>query len=401
MLAFASGVEAAAPVALLGYGALGSCIADFVVRAGVPKIAAIDKDDIAPHNLARHTATVDDLYARKVMNLKRLAGKVTFFEDEIICEIRDSDILTLSDEDLGRSLDGYRLIIDATAEERIRKRLARVSLPSVATLLRAEILGGGSLGALFVTGPGNNPNLIDLYYALCAQAVEERAIEKWLRGEQAAGTSAEELLVGMGCASATTRMPKYVVAQHAAAFMPTIMAGLNGALPAGVGINALDDGRTPLGWRWFESGEVTVLEPSDAPGWQVRLSPRAVKKLTALRTAYGSVETGGYLYGGYDFAVQQIYVVEVSDVPPATKQSATAIELGPAGQTPLERKIIRRAGGKLARVGTWHSHPKSGPGMSTKDRKTIGKFRSEDQDKGVPTLLVISSAKGIGAHLWI
>jgi len=93
-------------------------------------------------------------------------------------------------------------------------------------------------------------------------------------------------------------------------------------------------------------------------------------------------------------------VVAVSDVPPGTTQSATAIDLGPAGRTRLERRIERRAGGKLARVGTWHSHPQSGPGMSAKDRKTMEKFRGEDRDNGVPTLLVITSPKGNGAHLW-
>ena len=402
MLAFTSGVSADAPVALLGYGALGSCIGDFLLRAGVPKIAAIDNDDLAPHNLARHSATVEDLYARKVAHLDRLAGQVTFFDDEIQREPRDLDITNLSDEDLAKIAGEYRLILDTTAEERVRRRLARAALPPETRLVRTEIFDGGRLGAMYVTGPANSPNLIDLYYALCARATEDGAVERWLRGEQAAGTSSEEMVLGMGCASATTRMPKYTVAQHASAFMPKVMAALNGNVEPGIGINPLGQDGTPLGWRWFDyGGDVSVLNSKDAPGWQVRLVPQAANKLAELRIAHGDVETGGYLYGGYDFALKQIYVVAVSDVPPGTMQSAAAIDLGPAGQTRLERKIERRAGGKLARVGTWHSHPQSGPGMSGKDRRTIKKFRSADRDNGVPTLLVITSPEGIGAHLWV
>ena len=402
MLAFTSGVSADKPVALLGYGALGSCIGDFLLRAGVPKIAAIDNDDLAPHNLARHSATVEDLYAHKVAHLDRLAGKVTFFDDEIQREPRDLDITNVSDEDLAKIVGEYRLIVDATAAERVRRRLARAALPPETRLVRTEIFDGGRLGVMFVTGPANSPNLIDLYYALCARAVEDEAVERWLRGEQAAGTSSEELVLGMGCASATSRMPKYTVAQHASAFMPTVMASLNDEIEAGIGINPLGKEGAPLGWRWFEyGGDVVVLEAADATGWQVRLSPDAASQLTALRLANGNVETGGYLYGGYDFALKQIYVVAVSDVPPGTKQSAAAIDLGAAGRTQLERKIERRAGSKLAQVGTWHSHPQSGPGMSAKDRRTMEKFRSTDRDNGVPTLLVISSPEGNGAHVWV
>jgi hypothetical protein len=38
--------------------------------------------------------------------------------------------------------------------------------------------------------------------------------------------------------------------------------------------------------------------------------------------------------------------------------------------------------------------------MSAKDRRTMESFRDEDRENGVPTLLVISSPEGNGAHLW-
>lgn len=402
MLAFTSGVSADAPVALLGYGALGSCIADFLLRAGIPKIAAVDNEDLAPHNLARHNATVENLYARKAAHLGWLAGKITFPGGDIEGAPIDCDVTGLSDEKIATIAGRYPLLIDATASEQVRRRLSAAALPAAARLVRAEIFDGGRLGALFVTGGENGPNLIDLYYALCLRAVEDKAVEAWLRSERAAGASSEELMVGMGCASATTRMPKYMVAQHASAFMPAIMAAANGKADTGIGINPLGPDGAPAGWCWFNyGGPVTVLRGADAPGWAVRLSPDAAGRLAELRIAHGNDETGGYLYGGYDFVLTQIYVVAVSDVPPGTRQSPAAIDLGPAGRTPLERRIDRRAGGKLARVGTWHSHPRSGPDMSRKDRRTMERFRDEDRENGVPTLLVIASPEGDSAHLWI
>ena len=111
-------------------------------------------------------------------------------------------------------------------------------------------------------------------------------------------------------------------------------------------------------------------------------------------------ETGGYLYGGIDFCLRQVYVVDISDIPPGSEQSAASLTLGPAGHTRLERQIRRRAGSKLNLVGTWHSHPSSGPAMSKKDRKTMEEFRPKDENRGLPTLLVVTSPEGLGAHLW-
>lgn len=401
MLEFTSGVSVTASIALFGYGALGSCIADFLLRIGIPKIMAVDNDALQPHNLARHIGTNRDLYEAKVRHLDIHAGALSFFQDEILRKSQNSNILQMSNESFEEISQEYPLIIDTTADERVRRMLAKNTLPAVTRLLRAEIFHNGRLGVLFVTGTGNNPNAIDLYYELCLRGIEEKAIECWLREEQAAGIDSEELVLGMGCASATTRMPKYLVAQHATSFMPKIIGIVKNNTNAGIGINPLANDGVPQGWRWFDyGGDVTVLRPADSFDWDVRLSPSANNELERLRQTHGEIETGGYLYGGYDFVLKQVYVVAVSDVPPGTTQSETAILLGPAGQTRFERQIERSTGGKLGLVGTWHSHPHSGPSMSVKDRSTMERFVERDRENGVPTLLLISSPEGNAAHMW-
>ena len=402
MLEFTSGISTPDSVVLVGCGALGSSIGDFLIRSGVPKITVFDQDDVAPHNLARHTATVSDLHARKVDHLRSLATNVTFFPDEIDCKAVHQDITALPDDTFSDLATSHSTIIDATASERVRRKLALVPIPKSTRIIRAEIFNNGQLGALFVAGVKNNPNLVDLYYALCAEALNNKDIEHWLRSEQAEGPSSEELLLGMGCASATTRMPKFLVAQHASAFMPTVVIAKDRNMVPGVGINPTRPNGTPTGWRWFAySCPAIVLVPDDLPDWQVRLAPEASAHLSELRVRYAPNETGGYLYGGYDYVLKQIFVVAISDLPPGTRQSSTAINLGPAGRTPLERHIARRCGGKLLRVGTWHSHPQSGPKMSNKDQRTMNKFHKDDAMNGLPTLLLITSKDGDGAHLWL
>ena len=402
MLEFTSGNRAPSSAALLGYGALGSCLADYLLRGGIHHVSAMDKDIIAAHNIARHACTVADIGADKLTHLQRLATQLSLFPDEIHTHLHKQDICTLSEEAFGRFAKGHNVLIDATADERVRRYLGRTTIPSGTRLVRTELYNKGRLGVLFSTGPGEGPTLLDLYYALCWRALDDEDIQLWLRGEAADGVSADEMIFGMGCSSPTTAMPKFIVAQHASAFMPWVLKAAAATLPPGVGINPLGEEGEPSGARWYDyGGSVMVLEPAQAPGWQVRLSPHASTQLRELREQNAPKETGGYLYGGWDFPLQQIYVVEVSPLPPSSKQSTTALQLGPAGYTRPEQRLSRRAAGKVARIGTWHSHPSSGAGMSARDQRSIDGFRKEDEKNGVPTLLIISSPEEDRAHLWI
>ena len=403
MLKFTSGRAPEGPIALFGCGAVGSFIADSLFRMGISKIGIFDDDTIAPHNLARNSSTVEHLHGRKVKQLKDLSVNLTYRGGEIDCSTFHIDLANVAEDHLSDVMRKFPLVVDATASELVRRRLTRSTMAAGIQVLRAEIFHLGQLGVLFLTGAGNCPNLIDLYYALCAHAVDNKAVERWLRHERTQGTSSDELLLGLGCASQTTRMPKYVVAQHASAFMPPIMNALSGeGLEPGFGINPTTPSGSPLGWQWFPyGGRTSVLESPDAPGWSVRLSPSVSRVLASRRIEYGPLETGGYLYGGFDQVLKQIYVVAASDVPPGTIQSAASIQLGPSGRTQYERKLARRAGGKLLRIGTWHSHPSSDAAMSPKDRKTMESFFDEDRRKATPTLLVVTSPEGDAAHLWV
>jgi hypothetical protein len=72
-----SGTPVLPYVGLLGCGALGSAIANHLLRGGVSGINAFDKDLLLPHNLARHTGRVSDLYRRKSKQVASLAEAIS------------------------------------------------------------------------------------------------------------------------------------------------------------------------------------------------------------------------------------------------------------------------------------------------------------------------------------
>ena len=371
------------PAGLIGYGALGSAITDHLLRSGVNDMGGIDPDTMLPHNLARHHGGFQDLYRPKIEHFKRSAHALVGEGRKPQVRGFDENVLTLPDADLAERLQEARLIIDATADERVRGRLTKFNAVDQRQILRVEIFHRGHLGIEFVTAASGNPSLFDLYYLLCCEALTDTDIEAWLYDEHVdLGAASDELLFGFGCSSRTTRLPNYVVAQHASAFMPTIIQGLTAEIPPGIGINHLDVRFRPSGWRWIEVPEFFNVQPSTAPGWTVRLHPAVMSFLTSQRAAALPSETGGYLYGGWDAALKQISLVTASPLPPGSTASGTALTLGPAGNTALEMRLARRTRGRVALCGTWHSHPGASAVMSGKDAATMRGFGAIDSDLG-------------------
>lgn len=54
---------------LVGAGALGSHIAEYLIREGQYRWTIVDSDDFLPHNIARHTLTSSAFGERKVVSL--------------------------------------------------------------------------------------------------------------------------------------------------------------------------------------------------------------------------------------------------------------------------------------------------------------------------------------------
>ena len=120
------------------------------------------------------------------------------------------------------------------------------------------------------------------------------------------------------------------------------------------------------------------------------VSQSVLDELHNLRLEHAPDETGGYLYGGIDEHLSQIYVVAASSQPPDTVAFPTYLKLGRWGQTPWEKCFVQRTRGRLAVIGTWHSHPRSAPTASGRDWKTVKGFVTEDLLRALPTLMAIT-----------
>lgn len=387
-----SGTPKLPPIALLGVGALGGAILNNLVRGGADDLLVQDQDNLHAHNLARNVARMSDGYRKKVVQAEGMIADISGAS----CISHDEDIVGTPTDILADRLHG-RLIVDATADERVRAALDNPVIRGDTTLIRSEIFHNGKLGVTFVSRVGG-PNLSDLMTSLYARAVDDADVAAWLDHEHQFPLGPDPLLYGFGCTSQTTRLPNHWVEQHASASTAMIFEPEEGS---GIALNPINDRGLPKGWSWRTVAPFRVLTPPTEPGWTVRISEEVSMQLSALREAALPLETGGYLYGVWNPARKTITIIYAGDSPPNTTANETSLNLGPAGCTPGEKRLERKARGRLYLCGSWHSHPHGAAEMSGRDYRTMMAYREIDAAALRPTLMVIVADRDLQAHLRI
>jgi ThiF family len=107
-------------VLLIGTGALGSVVAELLMRAGVHRITLLDGQDLRAGNLCRHTLTIQDLEKKKVEGLaKRLAGA----SPHAVVDAITSAFPPSKPEEIAKVQD-CDLIIDCTAEDDVLQAMS-------------------------------------------------------------------------------------------------------------------------------------------------------------------------------------------------------------------------------------------------------------------------------------
>lgn len=380
---FTSGVLGSREHTLIGAGALGSAIAEDLLRSGATKLVVIDKELLDPHNLARHSGRKTDIFAAKAEAIVTLGEDLAMGHGATV-EPRQTDITRMRAEDIV-ALANMSPMIDATANESVRRYLARAQQTADLSILRTEIFDRGRLGVIFQSHR-SGADLIDLYCCLLLAATTEEPVRDWLLRNESDPAVLDHLQLGFGCASLTTKLPGYVVRQHASAFLPSILADRGSD---GIGLNPLDESFHPMGWRWIDVPPFKTFTPKSGSDWRVRVHPDVFDAMMRQRSAALPAETGGYLYGGWDAGARVVSAVFASGLPPGTTATPTSLALGPAGATDDERRLERATRGRLTLLGSWHSHTGNCATLSATDLKTLVSHAAVDQLRFVPTVGIV------------
>jgi hypothetical protein len=171
-------------VALLGVGALGSVLAEMLVRAGVKNIVLIDDDLLEAGNVSRHVATLVDVGELKVTTVARRLRQIspTVRVDEL------SEKLNGDAKAIEELLDEHDIIIDCTSSDGALAALATAwwSIPRV---FASFSMGFGGK-RLFSFGASGHQFPHDEF---------ARAVRPWLVHEANMWADSDEVFEGAGC----------------------------------------------------------------------------------------------------------------------------------------------------------------------------------------------------------
>ena len=137
-------------ILIIGLGSFGSQIAIEMAKAGVGAFSLIDFDRVEPHNLARHTATINDLGRLKTNVIKdAILGKNPYAEIEIF-SIDINNNISLLESEVAKS----DIVICATDNNYSRFNISKVLVgqKKIGVFGRAVTRAEG--GDVFVYRPG-------------------------------------------------------------------------------------------------------------------------------------------------------------------------------------------------------------------------------------------------------
>jgi hypothetical protein len=369
----ATEVLAGKRVALLGCGALGSAVAEMVVRAGAAKLKLFDNGIVRPGLLLRQRFGDADVAFAKASALKNRLESLG-----LGCKI-EADFSDLKGGILAR-FDGLdpELIIDATASRsvghRLESELGDAALPC--PLLSMSVSAAAENGSVTVSMPRHpgGPLAVERAAKLAAFARDkDHPLVKSFWPEDPGGALFQP---EPGCSNPTFTGSAADVDHHASGLLNVGLRRVSKLPPEGASMDLV----APP-WSDMDPAVARVLRydlpvPTVATernrGFRVFTSLAATRGIASeirriARIRSSKFETGGLLFGDIDDSHGRVFIDGVSGPPPDSEMSPERFLCGTKGTVAMAARRKAASGGTSRFIGIWHTHPVSRDRPSQED----------------------------------
>lgn len=367
-------------VVMAGAGAIGSHVADCLVREGRFRWTIIDHDRILPHNLARHVARKSGVPKDKAPLVAGELSATLEGATPVACAI-SSNVMTRGPKraEIDQALLGADLIIDSTASIVAERYLS--DHPAPARRVSIFFNPAGNAAVLLAEPADRSLTLRELEVQYLSLVARDSA----LAGHLAPPTGTYAYTGA--CRAITNLIPQ-----------SRVMA-LSGLVANGVAEAVDQDGGKIRIWSARESGAVSVHEPVVTPAdsfrvgdWTVSVDQGLTGRIIKMRAARLPEETGGVLTGIVDIPARRIQLVDAAPAPPDSKASACGFERGTSGVQEYLKRVYEQTRGQVRYVGEWHSHPPRVPALpSPTDRSQLDWLATLFDMDTLPALMLIAS----------
>ena len=388
-------------VVIWGCGAIGTHVAESVVRAGARTVELVDNKTVAPGLLVRQSFEDADIGQFKA---KALAARLKRIEPDLETVVVTKDLIPrITGSDPIPNVD---LVIDCTASLAVRTALENAlrdvgSRPAIASI---AIDSQAAMAIATLSMPSHSGGPLDLIRRLKLEACRKPRLSKsleafWPRVESDEGFQPEP-----GCSEPT------FIGSNAD------LAGLSARMLNFIArtISTPKDCHTGIGWLCEESGSIHAFTwPPDhtlkdkGRGYSVRVCQRAEREMRgwarrSARTAGANIETGGLVFGELNEAAGVLWVTDVEGPPPDSHAAENHFTCGTEGMEEAAKERRSRFRGSVDCVGSWHTHPTSTPHPSAVDLVAVAQLLADPGSTRRTCLVLILSgspdAPVLGAH---
>jgi len=383
-------------VALLGCGALGSHIGEYLVRAGAAKLRLVDYSNVNPGIIVRQQFKYYQVGYTKQSGLSVQLGLINPKAD---IDYKFANLTRGWPDSL--TLEEFDLVIDATASRRVATALQLdwSALDSTPPILRCSISGDASQGIAWLKMPRSGFGPSDLIRqtklaAFHTPELSEFALSFWPQEQQEPGFQPEP-----GCSEPTFVGSAADIAFFSSSFFNFCAHALQ--------VEEEDIAKAffvsaPRGYRSMTSQVVNLGHPDSSKdvihGYRVQVSAGARKAVESeirsnARTGNSNDETGGLLLGEIDDSLQTISIDVATGPPPDSKKSPELFVCGVEGTAKLCKYYAESSGNATRFVGVWHSHPISMPEPSMVDLEAMAQLlQLQDKTPRHVVMLIVGFA---------
>ena len=388
-------------VTIWGCGAVGTQVAESVVRAGARTVELVDNKTVTPGVLVRQGFEDADIGRSKS---KALADRLKRIEPDLE--------VVLSIEDLIQRITGtdpipkVDMVIDCTASVAVRTALENAlrdaeSRPAIASI---AIDNKAATAIATLSTSDHSGGTLDLIRRLKLEACRSPQLSKPLEAFWPRTASGEGFQPEPGCSEPTFIGSNADLAGLSARMLNSIARAI--ATPT--------ECHTGIGWLSEEAGPVLAFAwPPDhtlrdkGRGYSVRVCSLAEREMRgwarrSVRTSDPKIETGGLVFGELNEAAGVLWVTDVEGPPPDSHAAEDHFTCGTQGMEDVAQEKHYRYRGSVDCVGSWHTHPTSTPQPSVVDLNAIGQLLADPVSTRRTCLILILSGNPdnpiLGAH---
>ncbi len=379
-------------IAIWGCGAIGSRVAESVVRAGAAQVHLADNKRVTPGILVRQGFEDADVGRLKV---DALADRLKRIAPDLVATASSSDLIQCTQGP--DPIPDVDLVIDCTASDALRTALeaALVSFGSRPPIASIAIDANAAAALATLSTASHSGATLDLVRRLKLEACRSDDVAPFLDAFWPQAHDLPTFQPEPGCSEPTFVGSDADIAALSARMLNATAQALTNPADTHPGMAWLCQGTGPLRSFSWPADHVLV---DRGRGYSIRVCAHALREMQAWarrssRIAGPDIETGGLVFGELNEAAATLWVTEIDGPPPDSVATADRFTCGVEGTAEAARGRHCRFRGSVDCVGSWHTHPSSAPELSDVDFTAAAQLLADPTATRRTCLLLILSGQ--------